>query len=117
MSPFFPIRQTLRKLEQLEAGLKNQHDINLEEAIVLCCLSQHCKCQGDVAGETGLTPTQASRILSRLESKGLVQRSIGQDDKRQMIFTISSLGLEKLQAVTPLGEAFLDNEQIGKLAN
>ncbi len=102
-SPFLQINKSWRRLKKLNQDFQEQADISLDEAIVLCCLSQHCKCQGDVADETGLSITQASRVLSRLENKSLIHRSIGNDDKRKMIFTITPDGRQTLEIVTPLG--------------
>lgn len=102
-APFCQIKKSWRRLQQLDQDLKQQADISLDEAIVLCCLSQHCKCQGNVADETGLTATQASRVLSRLEDKMLTERSIDMADKRKMIFTLTQTGRQILESVTPLG--------------
>jgi MarR family transcriptional regulator, organic hydroperoxide resistance regulator len=100
--PFTQVKESWMRLKKLNQDLQHQANISLEEAIVLCCLSQYCKSQGHVADETGLTPTQASRVLSRLEHKSLIQRSIGQPDKRKMIFDITPAGRETLVTITPL---------------
>ncbi len=107
LAPYCQIRKTLRKLETLDAKLKKEYQLSLDEAILLCCLSQNCKCQGNIATETGLTPTQASRLLSKLEDKALVSRTIGEQDKRKMVFTLTNEGKEKLQQITPAGSEFL----------
>ncbi|MFO7978026.1 MAG: MarR family transcriptional regulator [Bacteroidales bacterium] len=105
-TPFCQIKQVLRRLQKLEALLKKSHNLSLDEGIVLCCLSQRCNCQGNIAGETGLTPTQASRVLARLEEKQLIERSIGQADKRQMVFSLSEQGQALLREATPLAQQF-----------
>ena len=105
--PFYQINNSWRRLKKLNQDIQEQAGISLDEAIVLCCLSQRCKCQGDVAEQTGLTITQASRVLSRLENKSLIQRSIDDADKRKMIFTITSTGLQTLEIVAPLGAGHL----------
>jgi len=105
--PFCQIRIQWRKLQQLDQQLKNNFDISLDEAILLCCISHSCKNQGDIAGQTGLTPTQASRVLSRLETKGFIDRSVGEDDKRKMLFTINTAGEKKLQEISPTGFEYL----------
>lgn len=105
-TPFCQIKQTLRGLQQLEIQLKKTHNLSLDDAIVLCSLSKGCDCQGNIAGETGLTPTQASRVLARLEEKRLIERSIGENDKRQMVFSLSDQGRTMLQEVTPLAQEY-----------
>ncbi len=107
-APFCQIKTSWRKLQQLDTSLKKKHNICLDEAIILCCLSQRCKCQGDVAGETGLTATQASRMLSRLENKSLIIRTIAPEDKRKMIFALTQDGENKLKEITPEGINFLE---------
>ncbi|TVQ16728.1 MAG: MarR family transcriptional regulator [Bacteroidetes bacterium] len=102
-APFCQIKKSWRRLQKLDQDLRQQADISLDEAIVLCCLSQRCKCQGNVAEETGLTTTQASRVLSKLEDKQLIERSIDAADKRKMIFTLSPSGHQTLEKITPLG--------------
>lgn len=108
-APFCQIKNIARKIQQLDEHLKTEFAITLDEAILLCCLSEKCKCQGNIAGETGLTPTQASRVLSAMEKKILVERTIGTEDKRKMVFTLTPLGTEKLRQITPLGIQFLQS--------
>lgn len=106
--PFRRMKDLLRKLQSLEADMSKNEDVGLEEAVLLCCLSERCKCQGNIASETGLTSTQASRLLSKLETKGLLKREIDSSDKRKMIFSLSEEGERKLDAVTPLLDAFFE---------
>ena len=107
-APFCQIKAVWRKLQGLQAKLNGDHGVGLDEAILLCCLSRRCNCQGDIARETGLSSTQASRLLSKLENKGLVERSIGQDDRRKMVFSLNKKGIAKLDEISPLGVDFLN---------
>ncbi len=106
-APYCEIKHSWRKLQQLDQRLKEQYDVCLNQAILLCCLSQRCKNQGNIAGETGLTATQTSRVISKLESKGLIERTIGEDDKRKMVFALTTKGQDKLKEITPEGVRFL----------
>gem|GEM_PF-2669052 len=108
--PFRRMKDLLRELQSLERDMQKNQDIGLEEAVLLCCISDRCKCQGDIATETGLSATQASRLLSRLENKGLLKREIDPADKRKMIFSLSGDGDRKLKAVTPLVDAYFENK-------
>jgi len=107
-APFRRMKTLLRGLQSLESNMFKDQGIGLEEAVLLCCLSERCKCQGNIAAETGLTTTQASRLLSRLEAKGLLIREIDPADKRKMIFSLSGDGERKLEAVTPLVDAYFE---------
>ncbi|NLF42886.1 MAG: winged helix DNA-binding protein [Bacteroidales bacterium] len=104
--PYCQIKMIYRKVQILEDQLKKEHGIGLDEAIILCCLSEECKCQGNLANETGLTATQASRSLSSLETQELIKRTIDKTDKRKMIFTLTNKGKEKIKSITPMGIAF-----------
>ncbi len=108
--PFRRMKNLLRGLQSLESAMLNNQGIGLEEAVLLCCISERCKCQGNIATETGLSFTQASRMLSKLETKGLLKREIDPDDKRKMLFTLSGEGQQKLDAVTPLVDAYLETK-------
>lgn len=105
--PYCQIKHSWRKLQQLDQRLKDHHDVCLNQAILLCCLSQRCKNQGNIADETGLTPTQTSRVLSKLENKELIERTIGAEDKRKMVFALTTKGQKKLEDITPEGVNFL----------
>jgi MarR family transcriptional regulator, organic hydroperoxide resistance regulator len=102
-SLFYPIKESWRQLQKFDQLLKSSHDLSLDEAILLCCVSEDCKCQGDIARETGLTPTQASRVLGSLEKKALIERSLDSEDKRKMIFTINSQGSARLEQISRVG--------------
>lgn len=104
-SLFNPIKESWRQLQKFDHLLKSSHNLSLDEVILLCCISENCKCQGDIARETGLTPTQASRVLSSLEKKALIERALDKDDKRKMIFTINPQGSDKLEQVSKLGNS------------
>jgi MarR family transcriptional regulator, organic hydroperoxide resistance regulator len=101
-SLFTPIRESWRQLHELDQLLRNSHDLSLDEVFLLCCISESCKCQGDIAREIGLTPTQASRVLSSLEKKALIHRALDTEDKRKMNFTINSLGSAKLEQISTM---------------
>lgn len=108
-APYCQIKSQWRRLQKLDETLKANHDVCLNSAILLCCISNGLKNQGNIATETGLTPTQASRILSKLETKNLIRRAIGKDDKRQMIFELTDEGQQKLSTITPLGDNYINS--------
>ena len=47
----------------------------------------------------GLTNSNASKVIKSVETKGYVERIMGQDDKRQMYFIISKKGRDKIAEI------------------
>ncbi len=102
VASFRKVKDLIRGLQLLDSNIRKLQGIGIEEALLLCCLSDNCKCQGNIAEEVGLSFTRASRLLGKMEDKGLLSRRIGTEDRRQMLFSLTPYGQEKLQAVTPL---------------
>lgn len=55
----------------------------------------------DLAKETRLDKVKVSRILSKLEEKGLVARAVDENDQRAAVIKLSAEGLELYQRVVP----------------
>ena len=51
---------------------------------------------GDIARQLNLSQSNASKVIRAAEKKGLIQRSLGEDDKRQMYFSLSAEGRDCL---------------------
>jgi DNA-binding MarR family transcriptional regulator len=47
----------------------------------------------------GLTCSNASKVIASAEKKELIQRSFGNNDKRQMYFSLTEKGKEQLSAI------------------
>jgi Transcriptional regulators len=54
---------------------------------------------GELAGELGLTYSNASKVIKSVENKGLIQRELGKEDKRNMYFSLSKKGEEVLKEI------------------
>ena len=67
-------------------------------------------------GERLVQPTPGtSRLITRLEKQGLIERHHGSDDRRQVLIVITRLGRQRVAALTPAIEAF-DEACLGTLA-
>jgi homoprotocatechuate degradation regulator HpaR len=59
---------------------------------------------GDLAERTFLLPPSLSRILSNLEQRGLIVRSVDTTDQRRSLIALSSHGLEQVGTIAPESE-------------
>lgn len=64
-----------------------------ERRVLLCCLRQEPRLSsGDIAKQLGLTHSNTSKVIRSVEKKGLIERILGDDDKRQMYFSLTQEG-------------------------
>lgn len=56
----------------------------------------------DLAEKLGVTTGGVTRIVNRAVSYEYVERKTNPDDKRSALVTMTALGLQKLEAVTPV---------------
>lgn len=89
------IKEVFKKIHQFEQKLSNEMNVTINEAMVLCSLSDAKKCSGDISADTGISTSRTSRVLLSLEQKGYVTRSFDDNDKRKMMFQLSTEGVEK----------------------
>ena len=100
MNPLCKIRDLQRAIHQFETCLQQQYGIGLNEAMALCCLAQkECLASGQTGQLLGLTPSNTSKVIASIERKGYVSRGVGNQDKRQMYFTLTDKGQELLAAI------------------
>ena len=67
--------------------------------MVLCCLENASLSSGEIAESTGMTCSHTSKMIGSVEGKGLVERVLGERDKRQMYFHLTVKGRECLQGM------------------
>ena len=71
--------------------------------MVLCCVGEETVMGGAVVERTGLTASHASKVIRSVEEKGLLVRSLGEKDKRQMFFTLTDKAKERLEDIRKHG--------------
>lgn len=91
------MRELVRAISELEEQLINRHGLSLNEAMVVCCLGEERLTASKVSENIGLTPSNTSKVLRSVESKGLLERMMGETDRRQMSFMLTQKGMEYLQ--------------------
>ena len=72
--------------------------MSLNEAIILCTLKDSVKSMTatSLSKQTDLSPSHTSKMLRILEEKGLIIRTLGSEDRRQMYFHLSSEGRQRI---------------------
>ena len=64
--------------------------------------------QLELAGLCGLLPAQVVPVLDELESRGLVERTRSETDRRRSVVRITAAGRELLQRADALGASIMD---------
>ncbi len=90
------IRDIYRSIAIFELNFEGKYNICLNEGMLLCSLQDNQYSSSQLAEALGLTNSNASKVIRSLEQKGLIERNIGADDKRQMYFSLSEKGKLKL---------------------
>lgn len=94
------IRDIMRSIAAIEQELELQHGLNLNEAMLLCSLSEvESLKSGELAERLALRCSNCSKVISSAERKGLVNRQLGEIDKRQSFVSLTPLGYERLAQV------------------
>ena len=93
MGSFCKIRDVYRAITEFEAQFEKRYGLGLNEGSLLCALHEVGRLSsGDIAKQLNLTQSNASKVIRAAENKGLIQRSLGDDDKRQMYFSLTPEG-------------------------
>lgn len=109
MEPLCRIRDILRSLSDFEVRFQNKYGIGLNEGMLLCSITKHGRCSaGQVAELLGLTSSNASKVIASAEKKGLLERIMGKEDKRQMYFSVTKDGEELLKRVKGTPEDIIE---------
>ncbi|MGE4567762.1 MAG: MarR family winged helix-turn-helix transcriptional regulator [Bacteroidales bacterium] len=91
------IRDVYKSLNEFEGAFQRVHGLSINEAMVLCSLSEAPRSSGEIADYTAMLVSHASKVIRAVEEKGYISRRLGEKDRRQMYFRLSPAGLEKLR--------------------
>ena len=97
------MRELFEALSILESGLLEAHCVSLNEAMVLCSIGKVTVTATMVVERTGMTASHASKVIRSAEEKQLLQRALGEKDKRQMHFTLTGKGRGCLEGIKEQG--------------
>lgn len=94
------IRDIYRAIAEYEISFEKKFGLGLNDGMVLCSLSKTDQLSsGEIAGLLGLTTSNTSKIICSVEEKGLIQRTTGSKDKRQMYFSLTPKGEKLLKSI------------------
>ena len=93
------MRELYLAISRLENGLVEKYGVSLNEAIVMCCIGSDKVAAGDISQATGIKSSNLSKVLRSIEKKGLITRSFGDNDKRQIYFTLTPEAIGRLEVL------------------
>jgi homoprotocatechuate degradation regulator HpaR len=98
----------LRAREAVMAGFRpdlDAHDLTEQQWRVLRVLAEHAGLtMGDLAGRAALLKPSLSRIVGRLEERGLVERAREEQDLRRARLTMTMAGRRLVREIAPRSE-------------
>lgn len=100
MDTLCKLRDMYRAIAEFEIRFEKTYQLGLNEGMLLCCLSRTEEISsGEIAEQLGLTYSNTSKVIKSMENKGFVKRAIGNNDKRQMYFSLTPQGKVKIQEI------------------
>lgn len=93
------MRDIVLAMSELENTIIDHLGLTLNEAMTLCAIGEHSVAASVVAERTGMRASHCSKIISALERRKLVCRSIDKHDKRQINMSLTNAGREKLNSL------------------
>ena len=87
--------------------------LTLTQIRVLRAIQRGCPSAGALAHDVGVPPSSLSRMLERLDKRGLVVRDVDREDRRRVRIAVTAAGESFLNALpaladSPLGQALED---------
>jgi MarR family transcriptional regulator, organic hydroperoxide resistance regulator len=93
------IRDICRSISEFENEFLKLYDLCLNEGMVLCTLNDGRLTSGKIAAKLNLTCSNTSKVIRSVEDKGLIERDMGDKDRRQMYFTLTTEGKKRLKLI------------------
>lgn len=102
------LRDLCRAIGEYEQEFQKVYTISLNEGMVLCSLREKRLSSGEIAKQINLTCSNTSKLIRSIEDKGYIERVMGEEDRRQMYFSLTPEGakiIEKIEVDSiPLSE-------------
>jgi DNA-binding MarR family transcriptional regulator len=90
----------LRSVHKFERAKVTKFDLNYEAIFLLQFLRRHSPAKmSEIADEMNIPVSTATRVVDRIESRGLISRRQDRKDKRIMLVSLRATGKKIVQAV------------------
>ncbi len=100
MEKLCKIRDIQRSVIAFEQQFEKRYGISLNEGMILCSLVKSERLSSGELGELlGLTASNISKVIASVEKKGLIERFMCKEDKRQMHFSLTSQGVQLISSI------------------
>jgi Transcriptional regulators len=98
MESICAIKDIYKTLYQFEKTFAEANGITINEAMLLCCLKDgENKSAGMISEYIGLSNSRVSKVITAVEDKKFICRHMNKDDKRQMFFSLTMAGKDKIK--------------------
>ena len=99
MKSICTMRGIYKAISTFEEEFEGVYGISLNEAMVLCTLHDAGKplSSTEIAERTQMKTSHTSKVIRTVEEKGLIERALGEVDKRQMFFSLTAAGGKRLE--------------------
>lgn len=92
------LKDIYKTLYQFEKDFSDLHNLTINEAMLLCCLKEgESKTAGSLCEYIGLSNSRVSKVITGVENKEFISRKISPEDKRQMLFSLTEKGRQKVE--------------------
>ena len=100
METLCKIRDVYRAIAEFEVQFTQMYDLSLNEGMLLCTLLNTPKLtSSEIAEALGLSASNTSKVIRSVEGKKLITRLIGKEDKRQMRFSLTTEGKNRISDI------------------
>lgn len=104
MEQICQLKDIYKVLYHFEKEFAENNGITINEGMLLCCLKDgKPRSANELCDFVGLSNSRVSRVINTVETKGYIVREIGVKDKRQMIFSLTELGRQKIKEMQKQG--------------
>jgi Transcriptional regulators len=94
------IKDIYKALYSFEKEFAEKNQLTINEAMLLCCMKdEKPRSANEIAEFIGLSNPRVSKIITTVEQKGWIVRSMGEEDRRKMIFSLSKEGKIKIKSM------------------
>lgn len=98
MEEICKIKDIYKSLYNFEKEFAEKNGITINEGMILCCMKDgKPRSANELCDFVGLSNSRVSRVINTVEQKGFIAREMGKEDKRQMIFSLTDVGKEKIK--------------------